>query len=991
MCLSQNNYAQDTPPSCNLSVNLGENLAICQGESANLTAAVIGGFGQLTYTWSQDVLSLGANVSVSPVETTTYSVTVTDMNNCTCTKTVIVIVNMLPPQPFSVHFFGCGSTKPKAHSNPYSYNQTFEWYTTADRTGTIIPSHLIQEVAEGQTSLVDDNVFNTSATILNTSYYVFEKSIKGCYSPVREVPITVYPLPQQSADIISPSFGCGDSLNVVANGHGNTIQWRTSFNSFIGETLHVGNTFTVRNAQFIWAVEVTENGCYGAATPVNIILNPRPNAPTIANIFLCVGDASQPIYTNTNYRWYTLPTGDFPRGTPVDIPTNFPNSSTYFISQITGGCESTDRTEMHATVNTPPSTPSVKTILQPTCSVSTGTIELNSINEIGILYSFDNGETYENTFSKSNLSQGIHKIKVKNVSGCVSETLEITLNPAPFIPQAPTVTVTQPTCTVSTGSITVTRPLKGVSYSFNNDTTYQASNVKSSLSNQNYLVVVKDSLSGCVSPPTNAFIDYAPSNPINYSIAASDTTVCKGSTMKLSISPLCATCTYRWSTEQTTASIFVTPSLSTEYTVTITDNSCVAGFAKTITVEKLPKAILSIVQPTCSALGSITITNLPAGAFSKIEGQPWVLGKTFYSNLGAGEYEIKIKRNECTSEKETTLVAPAYNFDLNKCYKIVNLNSEKALEVLENRTWNNVPIIQNTYTNSLNQKWQFSMLPNGFIKIKAQSSNKFLTCNDNYNTANVVQFDYTAGGQKDWKIECLGGGEYRILHKNSNRYLSVENNYKFNKAKIEIRNWQYNVAQKWSIIEVPCVNTTTLRQADILSAKAEGEAQRIKILWHSNLGDKTNYYTIQKFDTQTERFEDLKKLNNTYFDSEMHPFTFYDAAPTEGGNVYRVKASFQDGSVQLSETLKVAFGDVAAVRLFPNPAADFIDIQLPEMPKGEVVLRLNNMFGKAMAEKKFEGLQSLHFEMGDLPNGIYQLLIMRQGKRSMVQQVVIQK
>ncbi len=666
------------------------------------------------------------------------------------------------------------------------------------------------------------------------------------------------------------------------------------------------------------------------------------------------------------------------------------NSSTYFISQIIDGCESKDRSEMQTTVNALPSTPSVKTISQPTCSVSTGTIELNPIYELGIEYSFDNGETYENAYVKSNLTPGIYKIKVKNASGCLSETLEITVNPTPFVPQAPTVIETQPTCTVSTGSITVTSPLTGVSYSFNNDTTYQASNVKSELGNQNYLVVVKDSVSGCISFATNAFIDYAPSNPIIYSIAASDTTVCKGSTVKLSISPICTTCTYRWSTEQTTASIFVTPSVSTEYTVTITDYGCVAGFAKTITVEKLPKAILSIVQPTCSALGSITITNLPAGAFSKIEGQPWVLGKTFYPNLGAGEYDIKIKRKDCTSEKETILIAPTYNFAPNKCYKIVNLNSEKALEVLENRTWNNVPIVQNTYTNSPNQKWQFSTLPNGFVKIKAQGSNKFLTCNDNYNTAHVVQFNYTAGGQKDWKIECLGGGEYRIIHKNSNRYLSVENNNKFNKAKIEIRNWQYNLAQKWQIVEVPCINAATLRQADVLSAKAEGEPQRIKLLWHSNLGDKTDYYTIQKFDTHTERFEDLKKLNNGYFDSEIHTFTFYDVAPTEGGNLYRIKASFQDGAMQLSETLHVAFGDVTAVRLFPNPAADFIDIQLPEMPKGEVVLRLNNMFGKAVAEKKFEGLQSLHFQLGDLPNGIYQLLMIRQGKRSMVQQVVIQ-
>ena len=55
------------------------------------------------------------------------------------------------------------------------------------------------------------------------------------------------------------------------------------------------------------------------------------------------------------------------------------------------------------------------------------------------------------------------------------------------------------------------------------------------------------------------------------------------------------------------------------------------------------------------------------------------------------------------------------------------------------------------------------------------------------------------------------------------------------------------------------------------------------------------------------------------------------------------------------------------------------------------VMTLNNMFGKPVAQKKYEAAQSLHFETGELPNGVYQLNILRKGKRSVVQQVVIQK
>ncbi|MBL7883242.1 MAG: SprB repeat-containing protein, partial [Bacteroidia bacterium] len=70
-------------------------LPICIGSSANLTAAPTGGTGVYTFNWLPAGTGSTATVSVSPVTTITYTVSVADANGCTATTSVQVVVN--PP------------------------------------------------------------------------------------------------------------------------------------------------------------------------------------------------------------------------------------------------------------------------------------------------------------------------------------------------------------------------------------------------------------------------------------------------------------------------------------------------------------------------------------------------------------------------------------------------------------------------------------------------------------------------------------------------------------------------------------------------------------------------------------------------------------------------------------------------------------------------------------------------------------------------------
>ncbi|MBK9641654.1 MAG: hypothetical protein IPO72_10320 [Saprospiraceae bacterium] len=76
-------------------VNAGMDVAICKGTSTTLMANGSMGTPPYTYNWDNG-LGAGQNHNVSPISTTTYSVTVTDFNLCTSTDNVIVTVNPKP-------------------------------------------------------------------------------------------------------------------------------------------------------------------------------------------------------------------------------------------------------------------------------------------------------------------------------------------------------------------------------------------------------------------------------------------------------------------------------------------------------------------------------------------------------------------------------------------------------------------------------------------------------------------------------------------------------------------------------------------------------------------------------------------------------------------------------------------------------------------------------------------------------------------------------
>src|SRR5204862_324036 len=154
------------------------------------------------------------------------------------------------------------------------------------------------------------------------------------------------------------------------------------------------------------------------------------------------------------------------------------------------------------TVNNAPGAPPTPTasVVDPTCSVATGTIMVTAPLGAQYTYSID-GVNFQASTVFNNVTPNTYTLTVKDAGGC-SSSASVTVNTAPGTPPAPTASVIDPTCTVATGTITVTVPL-GAQYTYSIDgTNFQTSTLFSNVAPNSYTLTVKDATGGCIAAST---------------------------------------------------------------------------------------------------------------------------------------------------------------------------------------------------------------------------------------------------------------------------------------------------------------------------------------------------------------------------------------------------------------------------------------------------------------------------------------------------------
>ena len=259
--------------------------------------------------------------------------------------------------------------------------------------------------------------------------------------------------------------------SVVLNGLPATGTWSLTCTPGGIITTGTGTSTTVSGiGTGTYSFTVTLAGCTSAAS-TNVVINVLPSLPTppvpgtitqptcavLTGSVILNGLPSTGTWTITR-----TPGGITTTGTGISTTISGLQSGTYtFTVTNSSGCISgASAGVIISQPSSMPGAPVIGTIIEPTCTVSTGSIILNGLPSTGTwtltrspggIITTGSGTS----IAISNLPAGTYTYTVSNSAGCISPSSDnVVITSQPTIPPAPIVeTITPPTCSSSTGGV----------------------------------------------------------------------------------------------------------------------------------------------------------------------------------------------------------------------------------------------------------------------------------------------------------------------------------------------------------------------------------------------------------------------------------------------------------------------------------------------------------------------------------------------------------
>ncbi len=194
--------------------------------------------------------------------------------------------------------------------------------------------------------------------------------------------------------------------------------------------------------------------------------------------------------------------------------------------------------------------------------------------------------------------------------------------------------------------------------------------------------------------------------------------------------------------------------------------------------------------------------------------------------------------------------------------------------------------------------------------------------------------------------------------------------------------------------KITCQNKSSDEKAQstkVFVVDAQPESNRVRIDFSTNRGFETDYFNVQKLNSTTGNFETLSIVNNTVSDNSLQAHSVYDNNPTEGDNFYQVEIALNDGTKTVSDVKKVNFNALRGLAIFPNPATDYIDVNLKDYVGKDVTIYIYNQLGVVQAIRQIQNVTSTtpeHIDINTLIGGQYLLRVESKGVKDAVKSVI---
>jgi len=528
----------------------------CAGSGGTSTLT---GNGAVTYTWNPGAM-VSSIFAVSPLVTTTYTLSGTNAAGCTSTQTVNVTVIPIPTLNVSA--------SPTAICVGNSTTLT----TTGATTYTWNPG-----------ALVGASVSVSPAA--NTTYTVTGGN--GVCTTTATISVVVNTNPTITANS-SPTVICSGSSSTLTAVGALAYTWNPG--ALIGTTVTVSPLATVNYT----VTGINAAGCT-ATTVAQVSVNTTPTLNPVANpTAICFGGTST--LSTGGATTYTWNPGNL-SGSSVTVS---PAATTIFtVTGSIGNC--TDTKTVNLIVNP---IPTVGAVVNPTliCAASSATLTGSGATT----YTWLPGPLVGNNVVINPTITTTYTVIGSSLSCTNTATVTINVNGTPTI-----IASGSPTNICSNTGGTSTLSASGaVTYTWNPGALVGASVVVTPIISTMY-TVTGSSAAGCLSTQT-VFILITPTPTL--SPIASPTSICFGGSSTLSTT---GAITYTWIPGALTgSSVVVSPIISTTYTVIGTNGICNTSSTVAVIINPNP-TVTALSNPTAICIGSTaTLTGSGASTYT---------------------------------------------------------------------------------------------------------------------------------------------------------------------------------------------------------------------------------------------------------------------------------------------------------------------------------------------------------------------------------------
>ncbi len=531
--------------------------------SGTIEINTTGGTSSYSYLWSNSSTS----VLISNLQANTFTVTVTDNNNCTQTKSYVLNEPLVLSNSQSTRDASCNGTlngfaKVTAQGGNSGYVYNWSNGSSLDSISGVSAGTYYVTISDSKScSITDTIVINqpSSLTAIGASQRV------NCYG-------------EQNGTATALAFGGSPSYTYAWDNQAANQDSSTAINLTAGQ----------------YTVVVTDsNNC--TTSLVVTVENPdslTTNTTVLDSAYCGTFNGNAEVIANGgtgshSYMWNNNTTSNQLQNVIGGL---------YIVTvSDANGCAKTDSVRIPINYNF--GGPEVNfSLTETTCNESTNaTAQAIPVSGLSpYTYSWNTNTGIQDSSTATNLSVGDHSLTITDSLGCYTDTF-VTINNGSDSAQV-SFNASSPTCYNGNDAAIeaiISNGIAPFNITWSNDST---GNTINNLNFGTYFVTITDQV-GCITIDSTT-IQNTPS--LQPTINNTVTEICLGDTVNLQATANLINSSYAWSTGDTISNTTITPQTTTIFTVSITSGGCTETAEQEVIVNSLPTVTFSDDLSVCS-------------------------------------------------------------------------------------------------------------------------------------------------------------------------------------------------------------------------------------------------------------------------------------------------------------------------------------------------------------------------------------------------------